>query len=319
MKSVFGQYAKVIILVLVLIPLFVFVFDGGFISKMPKDEHLEENVTGKEDSDELVSDIAARKKPVISITTKKLKNGENVKFLDFGAVSFADDSAADQKFFVKSIVRPDGTVLEGAAVPETIRVPRGIFKVTYRAEETYKGTLKYAEKTAQFIVDKNDWTPSTYTVKYEGNGATTGLTPSSNHVVDTFKKLSANGFTKTGYRFAGWAESPTGPVVYSDQQSVKNLSTTGATKTLYAKWTPITYTVKYNGNGAKEGATANSVHTYDQEKTLTVNGYVREGYQFMGWAESTTGDVLYSNGQSVKNLSARNGSTVTLYARWKAK
>lgn len=47
--------------------------------------------------------------------------------------------------------------------------------------------------------------------------------------------LTANAFTKDHYYFIGWAPSPGSSVIYSDQDSVSNLTTTqGATITLYA-------------------------------------------------------------------------------------
>ena len=132
--------------------------------------------------------------------------------------------------------------------------------------------------------------------------------------------MTANGFTKTGYTFAGWATSSTGAVAYSNSQSVKNLTAThGGTVTLYARWTPNTYTVVYNGNGATSGSTASSSHTYDTAKNLTANGFTKTGYTFMGWSTSATGSVVYSNQQSVKNLTATKGGNVTLYAKWEDK
>ena len=163
------------------------------------------------------------------------------------------------------------------------------------------------------------WTPITYTIKYDGNGNTSGSTANSSHTYDQAKALTANGFAKTGYTFAGWATSKTGAVVYTNKQSVKNLSSTqGDTVTLYAKWTPITYTIKYDGNGNTGGSTANSSHTYDQAKALTANSFSKTGYTFAGWATSKTGAVVYTNKQSVKNLSSTQGDTITLYAKWTA-
>ena len=56
--------------------------------------------------------------------------------------------------------------------------------------------------------------------------------------------------------------------------------------------------------------------TYDVEQPLTKNAYTRPGYTFMGWAESPNGGVVYSDQQSVINLTAENGGEVTLYAVW---
>ena len=87
---------------------------------------------------------------------------------------------------------------------------------------------------------------------------------------------------------------------------------------LYPEWIANTYTVKYNGNGENSGTTPSSSHTYDAAKNLTANGYVKNGYQFVGWNTQANGSgTSYSDKQSVKNLTATNGGTVTLYAQWK--
>ena len=82
---------------------------------------------------------------------------------------------------------------------------------------------------------------------------------------------------------------------------------------LYSAWN--TYTVKYNANGGS-GTTGDSSHTYGTAKALTANGFSRSGYNFAGWATSAGGSVVYSNQQSVSNLTTTNGGTVNLYAKW---
>lgn len=86
--------------------------------------------------------------------------------------------------------------------------------------------------------------------------------------------------------------------------------------------TTITYTVAYNGNGSTSGSTASSSHTSDISKTLTTNGYIKNGYLFRGWATSqaraNAGIVDFRDKQEVSNLTFTNGATVTLYAVWAA-
>jgi uncharacterized repeat protein (TIGR02543 family) len=117
--------------------------------------------------------------------------------------------------------------------------------------------------------------------------------------------------TKTGYTFDNWYTNAglTAPYNFS--------SIITGNITLYAKWNPITYTVTYNKNAdGAAGATANSSHTYDVDKNLTANGFTYTGYAFTGWSRTSTGAVEFTNGQSVKNLTATAGETVTLYAVW---
>lgn len=163
------------------------------------------------------------------------------------------------------------------------------------------------------------WTPNTYTIKFNGNGATSGSTASMSMTYDVAKNLTANGFKKTGYIFDGWNTNSSGTGTnYTDKQSVKNLtSTNGGTVTLYAKWKPITYTIKFDGNGATGGSTASMSMTYDVAKNLTANGFTRISYKFIGWNTKADGTgTNYTNKQSVKNLTTTNGATITLYAKW---
>ena len=68
----------------------------------------------------------------------------------------------------------------------------------------------------------------------------------------TAQQLSANGFTKTGHTFDGWATSAGGSKVYDNQQSVINLTNTpGGTVNLYAVWKIETYTVRFSVAGGK--------------------------------------------------------------------
>ena len=101
--------------------------------------------------------------------------------------------------------------------------------------------------------------PPSYNVAYNSNGGN-GTMKNSSHVYGTAKNLNANTFTRTGYAFAGWAQSPSGTVKYTDKESVKNLTKEdGATIALYAVWAQA-YTVVYNANGGN-GNMANSGFT----------------------------------------------------------
>ncbi len=172
---------------------------------------------------------------------------------------------------------------------------------------------------------------NTYSVVYDKNKPASAtadvqnVMANSSHTYDAEKGLSANTYTLNGWSFQGWATSADGEVAYANGESVKNLTAVnGGSVTLYAVWKANTYTVKYEANkptGASanvQGSTASSSHTYDTAKALTSNGFTLNGWSFQGWATSAGGAVSYTNGESVKNLTAVNGGSVTLYAVWKA-
>lgn len=123
---------------------------------------------------------------------------------------------------------------------------------------------------------------------------------------------------KTGYIFKEWntKENGTG-VAYKAGDAYKE-TPSGAAVTLTAQWTPITYTVKYDGNGATGGTTASSSHTYDEAKNLTKNGFTKTGYIFDGWNTRADGSgTSYKDQKSVKNLTTKDDDTLTFYAQWK--
>ena len=162
----------------------------------------------------------------------------------------------------------------------------------------------------------------------------------------TGQSFSAKGWTKKGYTLLGWHEDKNSTAKrYNITSGVQNTwieskynESSNHTVTLYAIWQPNTYTVKYNGNGATGGTTANSSHTYDVDKKLTKNGYTRAytvtynhnhtgstnttktaTYSFVNWntAANDTG-TKYADEATVKNLTAANNGIVNLYAIWKS-
>jgi len=113
---------------------------------------------------------------------------------------------------------------------------------------------------------------------------------------------------KLGYTQTGWLCSDD-TVGIGDTMPAKDLTFT-------AQYTPNTYTVKFDANGGT-GEMADQSFTYDAAQALTANTFTREGYKFVGWAESTesTG-VNYVDKQVVSNLNAAPNGEVILYAVW---
>lgn len=154
----------------------------------------------------------------------------------------------------------------------------------------------------------------TYTVSYHANGGS-GTMASSQHEYGTAKNLKANGFSKTGYTFAGWATSENGAKVYDNEQNVINLaSSNGATVTLYAKWTANTNTaykvihqqMNVDGNGYTTVETENLTGTTDASVTPGVKTYTG----FTSPATQTT--TIAANGSTTVTYSyTRNKYTIT--------
>lgn len=158
------------------------------------------------------------------------------------------------------------------------------------------------------------WTRTGFTVTFDKNGGNTP-NPLSKVVTQgsTYGTLAT--CTRTGYTLKGWYTAASGGTKVTSSTTV-NLT---ANQTLYAQWTPITYTIAYNANGGT-GTTASSSHTYGVAKALTANGFTKFGYTFKGWAttldRAKAGYVDRTDKESVSNLSAVNGAIVNLYAVW---
>lgn len=175
--------------------------------------------------------------------------------------------------------------------------------------------------------------------QYSGAPAATGSTASvSNVVYDQNATLTANGFSRSGYTFAGWSTSPSGAVAYSNSASVSNLTATdGAIVTLYAKWTPNPYTITLNNQSADSGKEGNDEISVTFDATINLTGSPaiivpqKTGYTFGGYYTEQGGNgaqIIAGNGSVIASVSG-GGNTytsstkqwkypndITLYAKW---
>ena len=162
------------------------------------------------------------------------------------------------------------------------------------------------------------WSANEYTVKFDANCADyEGTMADQAMKYDEETALNANEFAREGYLFEGWAVKADGDVVYADKAVVKNMtSEVDGVVTLYAVWSPIKYTIEFNNNGGT-GNIAPMPMTYDVAKNLPESGFQRDGYFCVGWSTKPDSKLPeFSFGQTVKNLSAKDGDTVTLYPVW---
>ncbi len=189
--------------------------------------------------------------------------------------------------------------------------------------ESDSGEVVYADEAQvqNLTTTTNDvnlyakWTANTYYVTFHANDGAGSMDNQPFTYGEAAKALTANAFTRTGYSFAGWAESDSGEVVYADEAQVQNLT---SDIDLYAKWTANTYTVVFHSNEGS-GLTESQEFTYDEGlKALRKNTFTYAGYNFIGWAESASGQVVYDDEEGVENL-VETTENVDLYAKWEAR
>ncbi len=92
--------------------------------------------------------------------------------------------------------------------------------------------------------------------------------------------------TKEGYTFGGYysSQNGNGTRYFDENGDGIGTSTFTSATTIYAKWTPITYTITYTLNG---GTVSGNPTSYTIESNnITLNNPTKTGYTFTGWTGS---------------------------------
>jgi len=151
----------------------------------------------------------------------------------------------------------------------------------------------------------------TWTVTFDAQGGSLG-TASPTRVVEKGKAVGdLPSPTRKGYTFNGWFTAKIGGTKIKTTTKIKN------DVTYYAQWTANKYKIKFNVNGGT-GTMKTISATYDKNVTLTANAFKRSNCTFLGWAtKKDATEAQYANKAKVKNLTDKDGKTVTLYVVWK--
>lgn len=162
------------------------------------------------------------------------------------------------------------------------------------------------------------WGAYSYTVSFSENGGTGSMEPVS-RVFDDGEPLPACAFTRAGYTFVGWARTARGTVEFADLSTANVAEEDKAAVILYAVWAPISYNVVFEPNDVKAtNEMAGVSMVYDRPSSLPACAFGKDGYDFIGWALASAGEVEYADRATVSNLTITAGADVPLYARWKA-
>ena len=126
---------------------------------------------------------------------------------------------------------------------------------------------------------------------------------------------------RTGYNFEGYFTETNGKgmkYVDVDGRILSTSTTFIQDTTLYAYWTPISYMIRFEGNGSTDGSMKDMVCSYDKSYQLDVNQFTRTNYTYLGWNTDVNGNgTSYADQSAVKNITSVHGAVVTLYAQWK--
>jgi len=187
---------------------------------------------------------------------------------------------------------------------------------------TPSGQVRYAEnalvvnleEVQDGIVDLYAvWSGAGYAVRFDANGGT-GFMDNQTIAVGETQKLWPCAFAYDGYKFTGWAVSPTaaanGTVKYRDGVAVKNLATeNGVDVPLYAVWisSDRTARISFKANGGSVAPEYWDCLLGTAVEALPTP--TRPGFSFVGWFTAANG------GTRVESITSVAGSQ-TLYAHW---
>ena len=202
---------------------------------------------------------------------------------------------------------PDTFLTTEGAVLTTIQLPQMTCD-GYDFLGWYSGNTK-ATAGGYTVYDnitlKAKWQLESYPVVYNLNGGTNHAANPSGYTIES-SLITLQAPARTGYDFGGWysSESLSGTAIESIGGGA-----TGAV-TLYAKWTPVSYSITYNLNDGTNAAANPATYTIETD-TITLATPQKEGFTFAGWYTS-------SSFSGTKQTEIAKGSTgnKTYYAKW---
>ena len=231
---------------------------------------------------------------------------------------------------------------KGMAVQDVLQIEAtstngGYITLSHDSRYIYHVTLKYSNGNT--FHEAWNMTKS-YTYRFQEIGVKYIVVEYASYIPITDAVISG---LSDSYSVSNAAVEPTPTVTWHGTTLTKNThytlsyqdNTTAGTATVKAtgsgKFSPstsvsanytlvwATYSVRFNKNNDNAtGTMSDQTFYYTEQKNLTAEAFTNPtGYHFYRWTTNADGTGnSYTNGQSVSNLTAENGVTVDLYARW---
>lgn len=183
------------------------------------------------------------------------------------------------------------------AQPEDPIADAGYSFVDWCMETPCEHVFDFETQISDNIILYAHWQAERFVINYELDGGTNNAANPSSYTIDTTDIVFAAP-TKEGHFFDGWFYN------YSNNEGVEtfeNLATqitSGSTgvKTLYAKWTPEKYIVRYNSGNTVSGTVTSDVKTYGEPMLLkgVQEVYAHAGCVQDGWSRAPYVDKNYN-------------------------
>ena len=208
-----------------------------------------------------------------------------------------------------------------------LQVTMEIAEQSVTKEAAYYGDFKFSDT-------EGSMEPSTAVTLTNGNnkrGFAEG-TAGQDHLLNLIAPVAESGTLITGYNNSdnkqvadADGKLSKGVDGYTDEDGNWNFD--GAETTLTAVTRPCKYTVHFDSNQPRGASTKVTGEMTDMTGcecntgfTLSDNRFALPGYEFDGWNTKANGlGDPYADKAEVKNLTVKDGDTVTLFAQWKPK
>ncbi len=203
------------------------------------------------------------------------------------------------------------TVDKPLAVGETIKLPllgdeiatrKGYLLASLSCNNgtTYTNSTLITNRTVTMISGgltfTVNWSPKTYTVTLDPNGGDYQGTTVTATYGDVLPVIQMHYPFRAGYTFNGYFKNQSGATgtqyYQSDMTPVYVSWLINSNDTIYARWTPNTYSVTYNLDGGTHDECIDFTATYDESYVfLPETAPTKPGYTFAGWTYYFAMDV----------------------------
>jgi uncharacterized repeat protein (TIGR02543 family) len=273
-----------------------------------------------------VDSSAQKNKDSVSVRIKydNDKSGPMIMLVNPAKDSFVTSTSS--YLLVLKVIDPSGVLSvngkSGTTVYAGVQDTGSLWKINVTSLEVNKLTpiiltaidsSLRANSTQDTVYIKSEVITS-YTITFEKNDAiaTGGM------VKQTIKSgatvsLDSVTFLKTGWSFVGWATSPSGDAIYANggKYTMGN-----SDMTLYAQWKQNKHVITFDKNDSTAtGTMASQTIAEGTKANLSVNAFSKSGWNFAGWATSSTSNAVYANQDDY----TMGTVDVTLYAKWTPK
>lgn len=256
--------------------------------------------------------------------------GTNIKVTKVAITAYTTAITATYDISVGGASVKNGSLTTSSTTysSNTLDVTTGNIVVTLKGSTSSK-----AMYLSNISVTYETVTATTYTVKYNANGATSGTVPTDatqyNSGATVTVKTNSGDLAKTGHTFGGWNTKADGTGTnYTAGSGTFNI--TGNT-TLYAKWTVKQTNISISANTDNHGSGSGFivVATYGQALPSFTACTPATGYELVGYYTSATGGtkVIAKDGKLVASVSGytdanskwiNESASLTLHAQYSA-